>query len=407
MATVLYNDVWEHQLLSHGSKLDWLEQGSEDGNQEGELQVERNLLDDFKPIPFQGRNWPSLDEIFVFKSSGIQTKRNGFVYSTSRCDLINTLQEFPNLEEQNASRQFKPTTLNGIGSAQAAEFEIDKVIQVSFRPLDLRSFYNHRSFVDRPRPALQECWGHQNVAMYSHTFGIGVGPACFSTSLLPDYDMLSGRGGYAFPLYDRRPGHGPANLQPQLIEGLSLVYSAPVTPEQAFDAMLALLSATSYTLRFAEDLEDVFPHIPFPADKNVFDRAVEVGQQIREVETFARAPDPQYLTNAMARVETTPRGALAAIKPGDWDGGELTLCADGSGRISGIPRHVWEFAVSGYRVLPRWLAGREGITVDDAFIRELRDIIGRINELIHRFDEADLVLQDALNHTLTKDELGL
>ena len=45
--------------------------------------------------------------------------------------------------------------------------------------------------------------------------------------------------------------------------------------------------------------------------------------------------------------------------------------------------------------------------MDDAFIREFRDITGRINELIHLFDEADLVLQDALNHTLTRRELGL
>lgn len=80
---------------------------------------------------------------------------------------------------------------------------------------------------------------------------------------------------------------------------------------------------------------------------------------------------------------------------------------DGSGRVSGIPKAVWDFAVSGYRVLPRWLAARAGIIVDNAFVLEFRDITGRINQLIHLFDEADLVLQDALNHTLTRRELGL
>ena len=120
-----------------------------------------------------------------------------------------------------------------------------------------------------------------------------------------------------------------------------------------------------------------------------------------------RAPEARYLTNAIARIETTPRGSVAAIRPGDWDQGELILCEDGSGKVSGIPGSVWDFSVSGYRVLQKWLAGREGIIVDDAFIREFRDITGRINELIHLFDEADLVLQDALNHTLTRRELGL
>jgi hypothetical protein len=192
-----------------------------------------------------------------------------------------------------------------------------------------------------------------------------------------------------------------------LLDGLALAYNGPVEPESAFDAILGLLSATSYTFRFAEDLEDVFPHIPFPANKSVFDRAAAIGKQIREVETFACPPAPAYLTSKIARVETTPRGPLADIRPSDWDEGEIALCDDGSGRASGIPKPVWDFAVSGYRVLPRWLAGRAGIMVDNAFVLEFRDITGRINELIHLFDEADLVLQDALNHTLTRRELGL
>jgi hypothetical protein len=222
---------------------------------------------------------------------------------------------------------------------------------------------------------------------------------------LPDYHAFRGSyGGYAFPLYDRRPGHGPVNLSPALLDGLSIAYHIPVTPEAAFDAMLALLSATSYTLRFAEDLEDAFPHVPFPAARALFERAAAIGAAIREVETFARAADAAFLPPTLARVETTPTGVLWVS---GWDSGELSLCENGSGRVTGIPAPIWDFAVSGYRVLPRWLAAREGVAVDHAFIQDFRDITGRINELIHRFDEADLVLEQALKHSLTRDELGL
>jgi hypothetical protein len=238
-------------------------------------------------------------------------------------------------------------------------------------------------------------------------FATGVGPAVWCHAILPDYHSFSGRGGYAFPLHDHRPGHGPVNVKSGLIDGLSLAYNNPVEAQDVFDAMIGLLSATSYTLRFAEDLEDVFPHVPFPASKAVFDRATAIGKSIREVETFERTPGAMFLTNAIARIETTPHGGLASIGPGDWDAGELILCEDGSGKVSGIPAAVWAFSVSGYRVLQKWLAGREGISVDNAFLSEFRDITGRINELIHLFDEADLVLQDALNHTLTRRELGL
>ena len=95
------------------------------------------------------------------------------------------------------------------------------------------------------------------------------------------------------------------------------------------------------------------------------------------------------------------------ISPADWDAGDLILCDDGTGKVSGISASVWSFAVSGYRVLQKWLAGREGISVDDAFLREFKDITGRINELIHQFDEADLVLQVGLDQRLNCRELGL
>jgi predicted helicase len=235
-------------------------------------------------------------------------------------------------------------------------------------------------------------------------FGTGAGPATWSSKLLPDYHSFSGRGGYAFPLYDHRAGHGPLNLSPAAIDGLSLAYHVPITPEATFDAILGLLSASSYTLRFAEDLEDAFPHVPFPASSDLFEQAAQIGAAIREVETFARSPDPSLLPKALARLDTTPTGPLAAS---DMEDGELRLCADGSGLVTGIPKRVWDFAVSGYRVLPRWLAAREGVEIDDAFRKEFVDIVGRITELIHRFDEADLVLDATLNHTLTRDDLGL
>jgi hypothetical protein len=67
---------------------------------------------------------------------------------------------------------------------------------------------------------------------------------------------------------------------------------------------------------------------------------------------------------------------------------------------------VWNFSVSGYRVLPRWIEGRAGLPANLAFVRELRDVAARIAELIHRFEEADLVLNATLADTLTREELG-
>jgi len=130
---------------------------------------------------------------------------------------------------------------------------------------------------------------------------------------------------------------------------------------------------------------------------------VRVGGEIRAVETFAREPGADYRRPAFVRVATQPRGTLA---PAEYADGGIVLCADGTGRITGLPLAVWEFSVSGYRVLPRWLEARAGLPADLALVRELRDICGRIAELIDLFAQADTLLEGTLHDSLTREALG-
>jgi hypothetical protein len=235
--------------------------------------------------------------------------------------------------------------------------------------------------------------------------GTGAGPALWCHGLIPDYHAFRGSyGGYVFPLYDRRDGVDASNISTTLIDSLSVAYGEPVTAEDVFDAVLCLLSAGSYTHRFAEDLEDVFPHVPFPALHATFLNAARTGHDIRAVETFARQPSDAYRRPGFVRVVTQPRGVVVPIQYAD---SEITLCDGGMGRIVGIPQAVWGFAVSGYRVVPRWLEARIGLSADLALVRELRDICGRVAELIDLFAEADIVLEASLHETLTREALGL
>jgi hypothetical protein len=151
------------------------------------------------------------------------------------------------------------------------------------------------------------------------------------------YHAFSGRGGYAFPLHDRRPNINAPNIRARLIENLSAAYGSSINAQEVFDAILCLLSAQSYTRRFAEDLEDVFPHVPFPARSATFREAVRLGREIRRVEAFSREPEAAYRRPAFARVTTPPRDILA---PAEYADGMIALCRDGSGRITGLPQDV-------------------------------------------------------------------
>ncbi len=402
-ATVSYNDPSAHDFLSRQSKFDWLSDGAGAGVLAGAVPVERDWLDDMRPRPFFNGELIGLNDCFVFGLSGLQSKRDAFVYAVERTVLRNRISAFVSKTLNVSLPDFTATDARPESLARAQPLDEERIVLASYRPLDRRYLYNHTRYLDRPRPELQKAWGAENVGLYAMPGGTGAGPAIWCHGLLPDYHAFRGSyGGYAFPLHDRRAGHGPNNVNGELIEALGAAYGSAVAAEAVFDAILCLLSASSYTTRFAEDLEDVYPHIPFPADRAVFDAAARLGADIRAVETFARPPGETYL-GGLARAETAPTGPLAPIR---WAAGEIRLCADGSGRIVNIPAGVWSFAVSGYALLPRWLAAREGLAIGPAFIPDLRDIAARIAQLIDLFAAADSILAATLGDSLTRAALG-
>ncbi len=405
LARVTYTDTWIEGLFSRDAKLIWLSAGSENGTRPGAVRVDRDRLDPFKPRPFQKVEWASLSQCFLFYRSGLQTKRDEFVYHFRPELLEARITHYISGTDEEAIAAFHKTGARSWQAAKARGFQRNRISNVGYRPLDVRVLYNESAFIDRPRPDLQLVWGAENCALYAMPFATGAGPAVWCHGLLPDYHAFRGSyGGYAFPLHDNRPGHGPSNLSPALLAGLAAAYGAPVEARDVFDAILALLSAPSYTLRYAEDLEDVFPHVPFPGDHALFHDAAALGRDIRAVETFARPPRPGFLTPAVARVETE---ATEALHAGDCTEGELFLCANRTGRVTGVSAAVWDFSVSGYRLLFRWLDARQGLPVDHALITTFRDVVGRIAELIDLFGRADQVLVLALATTLSRDALGL
>jgi hypothetical protein len=386
LARVTYVDSWAEGLFQRSAKLTWLMDSCDNGRQPEGTEIDRGRLDDMKPEPFQKGEWVSLPGCFAFQKSGVKSQNDPDLVKVIRSTLRSAVQP---LIASRADPSYRP--------------ELER--EMAYRPLDRRWLYNDPGLVRRYGPELQAVWGVENCALYAMPFATGAGPAVWSHGLLPDYHAFRGSyGGYAFPLRDNRAGHGPFNVSPRLLAGLAANYGAPVSAQDAFDAILALLSATSYTLRFAEDLEDVFPHVPFPSDHTLFLEAAALGREIRAVETFARPPRAEFLNRGVARVESE---ATEALHASDWSEGEFFLCANRTGRVSGVSAGVWNFSVSGYRLLFRWLDARQGLPVDHALITALRDVVGRIAELIDLFARADHLLERALGATLSREALGL
>ena len=144
----------------------------------------------------------------------------------------------------------------------------------------------------------------------------GAGPAAWCHARFPDQHAFRGSyGGWIFPLHDPRES-GAHFIDMGVLAGLAEAYGAMPEAQDVFDAILALLSATSYTTRFAHDLEDDYPHVPFPASHDDFVEAAAIGARIRVLQGFSEGPAQLYRN---ARLE------------GDATGLTLDLTAKGMG----------------------------------------------------------------------------
>lgn len=409
-AIVTRRDLGQEAVFSAADKLAWLERHTADPSRAFGDRIERAGLDDFMPIPFSGLDWVSLAAAFRTKSSGIESKRDAFVYAFADRTLNERVASLRQGRPE-ALRIFSETDQRTVERAIAVPLKDGEIIVAGYRPFDERKLLCADRFLDRPRPTLQATWGSTNTCLFALPTGTGVGPGCWAYAQLPDRHAFRGSyGGYAFPLWDRRRGPAAHNLNAALLEGLATAYGRAVSPDEVFCATIALLSATSYTTRFASDLEEAFPHIPFPADPAVFAEAARIGAEILALETFGRSPAEGFRTarlSGQTAAETLAVPSLGqAFVPDGSGNGAVALVSDQALKLVGVPERVYAFAVSGYRVLYRWLAAREGERLADVQTGAL-DLVWRLSELLHWFDKADSALAAAIADPLTRKRLGL
>ena len=410
-AEVRYADVWAEGAFSREDKLQFARAAAVDSAIVHDRPVEGTGMDRLKPYGFSGTDWPGVEELFTFRSNGIVTYRDSFVYATTHEALRTRIQNWLTLPLEQARAEFVDLAMNKVGPALQVEFSDNAIEKISYRPFDLRWLYNRTQYVDRQRPELRKAWGDQNIALVARERGTGAGPAIWSHGLVPDQHAFRGSaGGWVFPLTNHAAEGLGHFLAPTLVPGLSAAYGFHVEPQQVFDAILALLSATSYTTRFAHDLEDDFPHVPFPANPDTFREAARIGARIRSLQTFAEPPAEEFRrarlighASGLVLDVPTPQRAFA----GDGDTGYVALLADRSLRIANVSERTWQFSVSGYQVLYRWLRARNGDEITAVLQRNILDAVGRIDESLHLFDEADRVLGEAVEASLTRAQIGL
>lgn len=268
-----------------------------------------------------------------------------------------------------------------------------------YRTLDRQWVIADNRLIDRAGPDLWRSLGDHQVFLTTLTSTkFGPGPVLTASPYVPDLHHFSARGAKdVMPLYRDPAGETP-NLTEGILEVLHAVLeahaadaastddpdagalpstaTAPPTAEDLLAYAYALGGTAAFSQRFAEQLAAAAGpvRIPITIDPAIFAEAVALGRDLLWWHTWGErfAPTPKAKLPPGSAAELVPVTAMPQdLKDCQYDP-ETQQLTVGTGIFAPVCEEVWNFEVSGLRVLRSWLGyrvqnrkGRKSSDLDD------------------------------------------
>ncbi|MGH2582215.1 MAG: type ISP restriction/modification enzyme, partial [Anaerolineales bacterium] len=322
--------------------------------------------------------WPQLTDLFPIALNGAQFKRTWPIGETAEV-LLDRWRHLVGAPASQRKALFRETEgwkitkkikedLPGKGEPSIFEATSEtappRAIDYSFRSYDRRkAFYDFR-LGDRLRPDLFSIHGNKQVFLTTlMTNALAEGQAIMAAAHIPDLHHFRGSfgGKDVVPIYRDAAGR-KGNLTSGLLDRLAAAYGFDVSVEDFAAYVYALLGGQSYTARFWNELETPGPRVPLTKVGATFSKTVALGRRLIWLHTYAEK------FRGKGRGDRIPTGAAKCITavsstsegyPEDFaynvDTCEVRL---GDGRVVPVTPEIWEFEVSGLKVVQSWLGYR-------------------------------------------------
>jgi len=321
--------------------------------------------------------WPQIIDLFAWQHSGAQFKRvwpiapdketlekrwNALVISTERANL------FKETRDRNVDKSYLSldgsTRLKPIAEASVSD-AMPPILKYGYRSLDSQWAFVDPRLGDFIRPVLLRTYSNKQIYLISlFSTPLGKGPAVISCAYVPDMDHFRGSYGAkaVMPLWRDSTATIP-NVTPGLLKALEDVYGEVVTPEDLLAYCYGVLSHPLYTEMFATELEGSSPRVPVTKDVELYHQARDLGKKLIWLHTYGARLVPKGM-----KVGTVPPGQ-ASCNQGISDDPEhypekfqyepkTDTLVVGDGEIAPVSEAVWDYEVSGFKILNSWLSYR-------------------------------------------------
>ena len=334
--------------------------------------------------------WPQINDLFPWMWSGCQVKRTWPIAETKilleqrwRTLLAEVPRHRDVLLRETDARHIRanpyPLLGNGLRLSPLRNLDhIDKpesIERYGYRSFDRQWIIADHRLADAPKPALWRIRGPNQLFLTTLTSTkLGWGPVFTVTPYVPDLDHFRGSYGSknTMPLYCDAIGRSP-NITHGLLEVMNQRLGLKISAEDLLAYVYALGGTSAFSERFTDELAAVAEpvHLPITTDPLLFKRAVALGRDLLWRHTWGERFAPAEATGL-------PVGQTQLINPVDEmpdshhynpEAQELSI---GTGLFSPVSPEVWNFKVSGLRVVKSWLdyrmkvrSGRRSSPLDD------------------------------------------
>lgn len=322
-------------------------------------------------------DWPLLTDIFPYQRSGAKFGRLWPIGETREVLSLRwkTLMDggvaerpvlFRNNQYRKVEREYRSHTDRKVLPKIAQEPKdaaTPPIRPYLYRSFDRRWAFEDIRLSDRMGEALWRLQSSKQVYFVSMTTKvIGVGAAVCVGSGVPDLDAFCGRGGKdVIPLFCDVDSMEP-NLNRSLLSFLSAELSKKVHPEDVAAYIYALLGGQSYTARFWNELETPGPRVPLTKDPNLFENVSALGRKLIWLHTFGERFQPSEGQDQIPAGNAKIVSGVSSDPdkyPEDYDYDALASgIRVGDGKFGPVSKEVWEFEVSGLKVVQSWLGYR-------------------------------------------------
>ena len=381
-------------------------------------------------------NWPLLTDIMPWQHSGSQIKRTWPIGVTKevleeRWDILRKSAEKEILFKESRDRKITKS-VRDLENPQLSQTPIISITVDELTPSI--EHYGYRSFdrffilkdnrlADFIRPDLWDINSQKQVYFsLLSTQSLSVGPALTLSPYVPDLHYYRGSFGAKdiLPLYRDYDATHP-NIHPDLLKKLSAAYKETIDADMFACYLYGIMANSDYTDRFHTELSSKELRVPITLNKKLFDDVAAIGKELIFLHSYGENFSDDFVW---------PKNTIKSIKPISttdlpdrffYD--EIhSLITVGEGTFSPVPKEIWEFNVSGLKVVQSWLGyrvknrkGKKTSPLDDIrpdswtldMTREFLKLLNLLSRTLEVYPLQKNLLDDVLKEEiLQSDDLG-